>query len=181
MKEMVDKLSGPVVMFSTDYGLGIINGATNGPDRHAADTDDAYAVSLAIQSTDVQAIVTTFGTDKAQPSAESARRGLSALGIPDPNRLVAVGAEGFLDAAPVSFVPAGEPAPVYGVNRGVELMREVLDCNEPDTVTLFAIGPLTDVAVLQRAYPDSFNRLKEIIGQTNRQNSATSKRASEDV
>ena len=54
---MAAKLSRSVVMFSTDYGLGIINGATNGPDRHAADTDDAYAVTLAVQSTDVQAIV----------------------------------------------------------------------------------------------------------------------------
>ena len=79
---MAAKLSGPVVIFSTDYGLGIINGATNGPDRHAADTDDAYAVTLAVQSTDVQAIVTTFGNDKAQPSAEAARRGPDELARP---------------------------------------------------------------------------------------------------
>ena len=160
---MAAKLSRPVVMFSTDNGLGIIIGATNGPDRHAADTDDAYAVTRAVQSTDVQAIVTTFGNDKAQPSAESARRGLSALGFQDPTSLVTVGSEGFLDAAPVSFVPAGQPAPVYGVNRGVKRMRDVLDSNSHGTATLFAIGPLTDVASLQRAYPNSFKKLKEII------------------
>ena len=89
-----------VLLFSTDYGLGIINGATNGPDNHAADVDDAYAVTLALQGNlDIQGIVTTFGNDKAQPSHESARRGLRALGLEQ--NIIQVGAEGFLDALPV--------------------------------------------------------------------------------
>lgn len=152
-----------VFIFSTDYGLGIINGATNGPDRHAADTDDAYAVTLALQAgLDIQGIVTTFGNDKAQPSYESARRGLSILGYAKDN--LRVGAEGFLDALPVRFEPPGEEPPVFCVNDGVRLMRDVLDTNPTGAVTLIAIGPFTDIACLQRAFPDSFNKLREIIG-----------------
>ena len=158
-----DSKAGEVVLFSTDYGLGIINGATNGPDRHAADVDDAYAVTLALQANlDIQGIITTFGNDKARPSAESARRGLSALGYGAAN--VTVGSEGFLDAAPVTFEPPGAEPGVFCVNAGVERMRSVLDSNPAGVVTLFAIGPFTDIACLQRAYPASFNRLKEIIG-----------------
>ncbi len=160
-----DTPAGRVVMFSTDYGLGIINGATNGPDRHAADVDDAYAVSLALHNLDVQAIVTTFGNDKARPSAESARRGLAVLGVAGDD-LVIAGAEGFLDAAPVSFVPeegAGGTRP-YCVNDGVERMRDVVTANEPGSVALFAIGPFTDIACLQRAYPDAYASLGDIIG-----------------
>ena len=152
-----------VVLFSTDYGLGVINGATNGPDRHAADVDDAYAVTLALQGKlDIQGLVTTFGNDKAQPSAESARRGLRVLGVNQD--IIRVGAEGFLDALPVQFEPALEEAPVFCTNDGVRLMRDVLDRNPADTVTLFALGPFTDIACLLRAYPNSFNRLKQIIG-----------------
>lgn len=154
------------VMFSTDYGLGIIDGATNGPDRHAADVDDAYAVSLALHGADVQAVVTTFGNDKARPSAESARRGLAALRVTGADELVVAGSEGFLDATPVSFVPddgSGE-VPVYCVNEGVERMRSTLEANAPGSVTLFAIGPFTDVACLQRAFPDAFGAIREIIG-----------------
>ena len=81
----------PLVLFSTDYGLGIIDEATNGPDRHAADVDDAYAISLATHAADVRAVASTFGNDKAQPSANSARRGLSALGIDDAAKIVSVG------------------------------------------------------------------------------------------
>ena len=43
-------------------------------------------------------------------------------------------------------------------------MSDVLDRNPSGTVTLFALGPFTDIACLLRAYPDSFNRLKQIIG-----------------
>jgi len=152
-------------MFSTDYGLGIVGGATNGPGRHAADVDDAYALSLALQSADVQAVVTSFGNDKARPSAEAARRGLDALGVPGAASLVTVGAEGFLDAEAVAFVPARATDPViYCVNDGVKQMRDTLEANERATVTLFAIGPFTDIACLQRAYPDAFGRLAEIVG-----------------
>ncbi|MFV2064738.1 MAG: nucleoside hydrolase, partial [Chloroflexota bacterium] len=155
----------PVVMFSTDYGLGIIDGATNGPDRHAADADDAYAVSLVLQAANVRAVVSTFGNSKARPSAESARRGMAALGVRDAGDIVVTGAEGFLDATPVSFVPddGSGSAPFYCVNEGVERMSSVLRDNEPGAVTLFAIGPFTDVACLQRAFADDFSKLREII------------------
>lgn len=151
------------VIISTDYGLGIIYGATNGPDNHAADVDDAYAVSLALQNRSVAAIVTTFGNDKAQPSAESARRGLAALNVEGAPSYVVVGSEGFLDATPVTFEPPGLAVPFYCVNEGVKRMSKDLHDRAIKTVTLFVIGPFTDVACLRRAYPESFNRVKEII------------------
>jgi len=151
------------VVISSDYGLGIIGGATNGPDRHAADVDDAYAVTLALRHTAVKALVSTFGNTKARPSADAARRGIAALGIADSAERVRVGSEGFLDAERVSFAPAGRPAPFYCLNDGVERLREVLDHNAPATVTLFAIGPFTDIACLRRAHPDAFAKLAEIV------------------
>lgn len=152
-----------VLIFSTDYGLGVINGATNGPDRHAADTDDAYAVTLALQANlDIQGIITTFGNNKAQSSFESARRGLAILGFD--KDILRIGAEGFLDALPVRFEPAGGEPAVFCVNDGVRLMRDVLDTRASGMVTLIALGPFTDIACLQRAFPDSFNKLREIIG-----------------
>ncbi|CAA0096819.1 Pyrimidine-specific ribonucleoside hydrolase RihA [Halioglobus japonicus] len=154
---------GDVLLFSTDYGLGLINGATNGPDSHAADVDDAYAVTLALDGNlDIQGIVTLFGNDKAKPSHESAYRGLSALGYT--KDILALGAQGFLDAEAVQFDPPGEELPPFCINDGVQLMKDVLDRNASDTVTLFALGPFTDIACLLRAYPDSFNKLKQIIG-----------------
>jgi hypothetical protein len=62
--------------------------------------------------------------------------------------VVAAAAEGVLDAAPVSYVPSGgsEDVPFSCVNHGVERMSTVLWHRDPGIVTLFAIGPLTDVA-----------------------------------
>ena len=120
-------------------------------------------MTLALQaSLDIQGIITTFGNDKAQPSYESVRRGLAALGVETNN--LRVGAEGFLDALPVRFEPPGDEPAVFCVNDGVRLMRDVLDSNPTGTVTLIAIGPFTDIACLLRGFPDSFNRLNEIIG-----------------
>lgn len=154
---------GDVLMFSTDYGLGVINGATNGPDRHAADVDDSYAVTLALQANlDIQGIITLFGNDKAQPSYESVRRGLAALGYDSDS--LRIGSEGFLDALPVQFEPPGDEPVVFCINDGVRLMRDVLDSNPTRVVTLIAIGPFTDIACLHRAFPDSFNKLHQIIG-----------------
>ena len=66
--------AGDVLLFSTDSGLGIINGATNGPDSHAADVDDAYAVTLALNGNlDIKGIVTLFGNDKASPTGRKYR------------------------------------------------------------------------------------------------------------
>lgn len=159
-----DTPEAPIVVFSTDYGLGVVGGATNGPDRHASDVDDAYAVALALTGADVRAVVSTFGNDKAQPSAESARRGLEALGHEDASDLVVTGSEGFLDAEAVTFVPDGDGAvPVFCLNDGVERLGAVLEAHDPGTVTLLAIGPFTDAACLQRADPDAFAKLAQII------------------
>ena len=43
-------------------------------------------------------------------------------------------------------------------------MRDVLDTSASGMVTLIALGPFTDIACLQRAFPASFNKLREIIG-----------------
>lgn len=77
-----------------------------------------------------------------------------------------VSAESFLDAQPVSFVPADDSADAapYCVSEGVERMASVIREHEPGQVTLFAIGPFTDIACLQRAFPSGYASLKEIFG-----------------
>lgn len=155
----------PAVIFSTDYGLGLINGATNGPDSHATDVDDAYAVTLALAGgLDVIGIVTTFGNAKEASSFQSALKGLAALGRQDIP--VLHGAQSPIAAQPVYFATSAgtSTALPYCVNEGVTFMKEQLESRAPGTVTILAIGPFSDVACLIRWYPEAAAKLAGIVG-----------------
>lgn len=150
------------MIFSSDYGLGLINGASNGNAVHAADVDDAYAVSLAIANgLDVATVVTLFGNDKAQPSQQSAVRSLNQT--LDCRIDVRLGAQSIFSTQPISFQPPLLGVPFFCINDGVEQMRLILMDEPANSVTVFAIGPFTDIACLQRAYATAFARIKEIV------------------
>lgn len=59
------------------------------------------------------------------------------------------------DAAHQSFIPSKRPA-------HEEILR-VLRENDPDTVTLVAVGPLTNLALASAADPEAFLRVKEVV------------------
>ncbi|PWY77336.1 nucleoside hydrolase [Aspergillus heteromorphus CBS 117.55] len=59
------------------------------------------------------------------------------------------------DSAHQSFIPSNRPA-------HEEILR-VLRENDPDTVTLVAVGPLTNLALASAADPETFLRVKEVV------------------
>ncbi len=151
------------VIISTDYGLGLINGATNGPDSHATDVDDAYAVTLALAGgLDVIGIVTIFGNAKEASSYQSAQKGLAALGRQDIP--VLHGAQSPIAAKPVYFTTSGPSSAFpYCVNEGVNFMKQEIERRDPKTVSILAIEPFSDVACLVRWYPEAAARLNSIV------------------
>ena len=59
------------------------------------------------------------------------------------------------DGSHKSFIPSKRPA-------HEEILR-VLRENDPDTVTLVAVGPLTNLALASAADPEAFLRVKEVV------------------
>jgi purine nucleosidase len=56
----------------------------------------------------------------------------------------------------------GVSAEDYPPNRAIDLMRKTID-DQPGEITLVTIGPLTNVALLLAAFPDTAKKLKGVI------------------
>ncbi|TCP48630.1 pyrimidine-specific ribonucleoside hydrolase [Tamaricihabitans halophyticus] len=138
--------------------------------------DDAFAIALAARSPEVElrALTTVFGNVPLTRTTENARRLLALCGRPDVP--VAVGADrplahphpmraryahgadglsGHADVLPAATVPVHQ-------HGAVALLAELLrDSSEP--VTIAAIGPLTNIALLLAAYPELTPKIDRLV------------------
>lgn len=134
--------------------------------------DDALAivVGLARPELELLAVTTVAGNAGLAETTRNALRVLTLVGRPDVP--VAVGAAGPLirplhvaedvhGASGLEGADLPEPAFEVGPEGAIELMRRVLT-EAPAPVHLAAVGPLTNVALLVRTYPDVVSRIASI-------------------
>jgi purine nucleosidase len=136
--------------------------------------DDAFAILLALASPElsVLGITTVAGNAPVVATTANARRIVELAG--HPGIPVHAGADRPLLAPPVHAAEihgAGGldgydwPPPAHPPEAGSALaaLTAVLAAAPPGTVTLVALGPLTNVALLLRAAPDTARRLRRIV------------------
>src|SRR5437763_56108 len=146
------------VLFSTDFAMGLINGRFDG--AGPAPIDDAYAVSLGLanrQQLQVRGLVVTYGNDHQAPEVRAARRATRAIGANVP---IVGGASDALANPPIKWFD-GREIRDWCVNDGVRFMAREL--REHGPLTLFAIGPLTDIACLIENFPRAARRIERVI------------------
>jgi len=146
------------VLFSTDLAMGLLNGRFDG--AGPAPIDDAYAVSLALASPrqlDVRGLVVTYGNDHQQPEVRAAHRAMRAIGSDVP---IVGGATEPLANPPIRWFDRRAIGD-WCVNAGVRFMAREL--REHGPLTLFAIGPLTDIACLIENFPRAAKRIERVV------------------
>ena len=138
--------------------------------------DDAFALGLAVASPEAEllAVTTVFGNVPLSTTTENARRLLTLFGRPDVP--VAAGA-----ARPLVYPHPHEGTyahgsdglsgrahtlpPAVGPTAGtdaVSLILDVLD-RSPRPVTIAAVGPLTNIALLLAAHPGAAERIGRLV------------------
>ena len=137
--------------------------------------DDAYAICLTAASpeVDLRAVTTTYGNVDLATTTDNARLLLGMLGRTDvplgrgaerplihpvPHRAADVHGDDGLGGVADRFGPLG-PEPV---GRAQDLLAVTLE-DAPAPVTLAAIGPLTNVALLLATRPDLADRIARLV------------------
>ncbi len=133
------------------------------------DVDDAFALAMAVREPEIELLGVTTVYGDVSLRARMARKLLNLLGRPDIPVAAGLGqplhdgknlywggweGKGFL-------TPADTDLP-YDPRPGVDLMRDLI-LQSSEKVTLVGIGPLTNLGVLIRDYPDCHPKIKEII------------------
>jgi purine nucleosidase len=136
--------------------------------------DDAVALLLAAghDAVDLLAITTVAGNGTLERTTANARATCALAGIRDVP--VAAGAAGpllgGLRTAPTvhgesaldgAELPSGDDVPLAG-EHAIELMARLLR-GYAEPVTLVAVGPLTNIALLLRTHPDVVGRIDQIV------------------
>jgi purine nucleosidase len=134
--------------------------------------DDAIALLLALQSTDeldVLAVTTVAGTVSQAQTNRNARKILEVIGRRDvpvhagcDRPLVLPHVPYFGDDDGLRGVALPEPVAQPAAGHAVDAIVETIRSQEPGTVTLCALGPLTNVAVALAKAPDIAERLAGI-------------------
>lgn len=136
--------------------------------------DDAIAIALAVASPEVEllAVTTVAGNAPLGITTSNARRLLRAFGRDDV--VVAAGADrGLVRVKPdhplihgpngLGGVELAEPVVDPSGEHAVTLMGRLLREREPGTVTVAAIGPLTNIALLLALHPDAASGIRRLV------------------
>ncbi|WP_408011296.1 nucleoside hydrolase [Pseudalkalibacillus sp. A8] len=134
--------------------------------------DDAIALLLAIASDelDVKLITTCAGNQTMEKITTNALKLLSFIG--EEKIEVAKGAtrplfkelciaDDIHGESGFGEVELGEPNCSVSDRSALEAMRDVI-LNSPEKVTIVAIGPLTNIAILVKSYPEIVNNIEEL-------------------
>lgn len=137
--------------------------------------DDAVALALAVESpeVDLRAVTAVAGNAPVELTTPNAARLLAAFGRPDvpvaagaARALVRVGWHGL--ASPHGDNGLGgvqldiEAAPVQP-GHAIDALATLLRAAAPRSVTIAAIGPLTNIALLLALYPDCAGRIERLV------------------
>jgi pyrimidine-specific ribonucleoside hydrolase len=135
--------------------------------------DDAIAILLAVRSPelDVRAVTVVFGNVELDLGATNALKILELAGRTDIP--VARGAEAPLVAEPITAknvhgenglgnVVLPEPAAKLYPGSALRLIAETLSASR-EPVTLVPVGPLTNIALFLKAYPELRPKIREIV------------------
>lgn len=135
--------------------------------------DDALAIVLAMakEELDIKAITTVCGNVSGEKTTRNARLLLNAMGsdiplargsmVPLVKRHVMARVHGEDGLGDLSHRLPDEPYAHFSDKSAVQLMAEILEASE-EPITLVAVGPLTNVALLLYAYPHLKTKIKEI-------------------
>lgn len=136
--------------------------------------DDALAILLALGSPELEviALTTVAGNVPLPLTTRNARAVLELAGRPDIP--VYAGCDGPLDgtlttaeqvhgATGLDGIPLPDPTMPVQDQNAVDFLVQALRTNPADTITLVAIGPLTNLAAAFRQAPDIAGRVRQIV------------------
>lgn len=130
------------------------------------DADDALAICLALKSEELEVLGITTVFRNTPARAKIAVRLLRLMGREDIPVYAGIGhplvAEADVDAVPIQLLKEMEDLEYRRDMDAVEYLRRSLMESEGD-ITLVPIGPLTNIAVLLRQYPEVKNKVREIV------------------
>ncbi|MCD7907159.1 MAG: nucleoside hydrolase, partial [Clostridium sp.] len=130
------------------------------------DADDTLAICLALKSKELEVLGITTVFRNTAARARIAVGLLQQMGRPDIPVYAGLGRplveEADVTAVPAQLFPEMEQLPWERSLGAVEYLRRTLT-ESAEPITLVTIGPLTNIGVLLRAYPEVKQNIREIV------------------
>ena len=156
--EVIEKARKPIII-SADVATGIRGGRSS----NFSDIDDGWAIGMALndQTIDVRGIVVTYGNNILGPEMIVTKKIVHNL-LGHSKVPVLRGAAKSLPKIPLNWYD-DKPLIDACINEGVEFMAGLLAKKPTQTLTIIAIGPLTDIACLVKNFPAEAEKINELV------------------
>ncbi len=151
------------IIISADVAAGLVNGLSASP----SDTDDSYAIELMTTYADAEvlAVISVKGNNMGSATFFAANETF----INTPGFWNGPVFKGALEPLAISNdviwtggINGDESLPQLCINDGVEQMVSLLEQSD-DTVTILALGPLTDIACVVLNFPEVLDKIEELV------------------